>query len=116
MKVFMHLYIKTKKSVLIWESILSTPIFSFQQLGLAVSHWTHHAYTNQEKDPDVHIFGKYKTFWSRLFLARLGASRTYLKTTLAIAFGKKINQEILLPFKLEEIKRMARVNLILSAI
>jgi len=107
---------KNKKISAYLGIILSTILFSFQQFGLAVSHWTHHAYTNQENDPDVRIFGKYKTFWSRLFLSRLGASRTYLKTTISIAFGKKIDHEILLPFKPEEIKRMARVNLTLSAI
>lgn len=63
----------------------SSLIVGFFEIGAAVSHWTHHRYTNHPQDPDCKIFIKYKSFWSRLFLARMSANRTYLINTFKMA-------------------------------
>jgi fatty acid desaturase len=89
-------------------------IFSFMQIGVSLSHWNHHAFTNQKNDPDVQIFSRFKNLWSRMFLIRTYANRIYIRNTLRMALGKKLDYPVALPFTEQEIKHLAIFNLALS--
>ncbi len=105
---------KNKKNSAYLGLFFSSMVFSFQQIGSAISHWTHHAHTNNAKDPDVQIFNKYTSFFSRMLFARLHANRIYLKNTIALARNKSLNYDVILPFDPIEIQKMAITNLSLS--
>jgi fatty acid desaturase len=84
-------------------------------VGFAISHAEHHAFTNTDKDPDHIFFGHFKNFWSRLLLARSAASRRYLFSTLKLAFGRwPPDHPIRIGLTSPELVRLARLNLLSS--
>ncbi len=112
-----HLNLSRNKFVSAYMGIFfSSIIFSFMQIGASISHWNHHAFTNQKEDPDIEIFTKFRNFWSRILLARLYANRIYLKNTIAMALGRKLNYKIVLPFNKAQVRIMAITNLFLSSV
>jgi fatty acid desaturase len=85
--------------------------------GFLLSHATHHRYTNTEKDPDLALFSKYRSLFSRIFLARFKASRHYFKTTISLATGKIGEDQIeASSLTAEELQGLARLNLLLSTL
>lgn len=110
-----HLSLSKNKYVSAYVGvIISSMVFSFMQIGASISHWNHHRYTNQEKDPDVEIFTKFKNLFSRLLFGRITANRIYLKNALKMAAGKDLPYDYKMPFTKNEIKTFARVNLLTS--
>jgi fatty acid desaturase len=110
-----HLNLHRNKYISAYMGIFfASIIFSFMQIGASISHWNHHAFTNQKQDPDIEIFTRFKNFWSRIFFARLYANRIYLKNTLTMALGKKMNYPIFLPFSKKHVRILALTNLSLS--
>lgn len=94
---------------------VSSLVFSFMQIGASISHWNHHRYTNQELDPDVEIFTRFKSLWSRLLLGRLTANRIYMKNALKMLRGEELPYDYKLPFNNNELKKLAAFNLLSSA-
>ncbi len=93
---------------------LTSLIISLMQLGISISHWNHHAFTNQKNDPDVQIFSRFKTVWSRMFLIRPYANKIYFRNTILMALGKDLPYRKALPFTKSELQKMAVINLICS--
>jgi len=89
------------------------PIF-FPITGFAVSHWNHHRHTNGAQDPDVQIFGRFRTFWSRALLARPFAFVVYYRNAAALALGRDLPYPYSFPFPLPypEMQGYARLNLV----
>lgn len=111
----LHLSLHRNKFVSAFAGIFfSSLIVSFFEIGSAISHWTHHRYTNQPQDPDCEIFVKFKSFWSRLLFARMTANRTYLINTFKMAFNLPLPYAYKLPFKPHMVRIMAWTNILLS--
>ena len=68
--------------------LFSACIPGFIGIGFTLSHWKHHRYTNQELDPDCGHFGRFRSFWSRLLLARLSANAAYRRVALTLLTGR----------------------------
>lgn len=68
--------------------LFSACIPGFIGIGFTLSHWKHHRYTNQALDPDCGQFGRYRSFWSRLLLARLSANSAYRRAALSLLSGR----------------------------
>lgn len=92
----------------------SSIVPSFMQIGAAISHWNHHRYTNQPLDPDVQLFVPLKSFWSRLFLGRIRANRTYVRNALRMALGLPLDYPYKMPFSDKTVKQFARLNIAFS--
>jgi fatty acid desaturase len=90
----------------------------FLEMGMALDHWTHHRYTNTDKDPDLALFEKNGGFLSRMLCTRARANRLYLRRILRLALGRDLDEEvsrIVFPFPLPTIRRYARLNLLAVA-
>jgi beta-carotene hydroxylase len=92
--------------------LVSSYVVGFLNEGFAITHWDHHAFTNEEHDPDLHSFGRRKNFLSRLFLARIEADQIYLFNTLKLALGKKLGYRRSRPFTDAEIRTFAQLNIL----
>lgn len=68
--------------------MFSACIPGFIGIGFTLSHWKHHRYTNQALDPDCIQFGRFRSFWTRLLLARLSANAAYRRVALTLLFGR----------------------------
>ncbi|RDS82295.1 hypothetical protein DWU98_09730 [Dyella monticola] len=79
-------------------------------VGFFASHWEHHRYTNQPSDPDCKTFSRFRTFFQRLFFARLAANRNYLRYTLAMAAGRDLGFKYKPPFSRSEMQMFALFN------
>jgi beta-carotene hydroxylase len=92
-----HLSLARNKYVSMVAGVLVSGISLFPAMGYGITHWNHHRYTNQESDPDTHIYPRHRTFWSRFFFARLTANRGYIRHTLALALGRPMEKGYRLP-------------------
>jgi fatty acid desaturase len=91
-------------------------VATFMQVGAAISHWNHHRFTNQEGDPDIPLFSRYRTLWQRMLFARMAANRQYQRNTFRMAFGRPVAYATRLPFSEIEVRLMAWLNIVLSAL
>lgn len=73
-------------------------VLLFPSVGLGISHWPHHRFTNQAGDPDTIVQSRQQTFWRRFFLARILANRQYFKNAIAVLFMKPIDSTYRMPF------------------
>jgi beta-carotene hydroxylase len=96
--------------------VCSSMVAAFMQIGAAVSHWNHHRFTNQERDPDIALFAKYKTLWERVLFARMAANRQYVRNAFRMACGRPVGYATRLPFKELEVRLFAWLNILLSAL
>jgi fatty acid desaturase len=83
----------------------------FLAMGYGISHWNHHRFTNQASDPDVLIYPRLRTFWSRLFLARVLAQRGYTRAIVALATGRALPFAYRFPFPTRAQQRLAVWNI-----
>ncbi len=89
-------------------------IVGFSVTGFAASHWNHHRYTNQAADPDAKVFAKYKTFLSRLLLARLDADGKYALYGARLALGLDLPLKVKLPFSRRATTVLAALNQLIT--
>jgi beta-carotene hydroxylase len=82
----------------------------FLAMGYGISHWNHHRFTNQASDPDVAIYPRLRTFWSRLFLARALAQRGYTRAIVTLALGRGVPFAYRFPFPPRVQQRLAVWN------
>ena len=108
-----HFTLHPKRIVSSYIGVITSALVPFHlDMGFAIRHNQHHRFTNTDKDPDLKVFGKYNTIWSRLFLARLQASHEYLVTTLQLATGKyPADWDAMLNLTRSQITTLARVNI-----
>lgn len=111
----MHTNLHANKYVSAALAVLfSAPVPFFFIVGFAMTHWKHHRFTDQNIDPDGQVYSNYKTFASRLFLARSGTVRIYLKNALRMALGLPWPQNTRLPFSEGEMRWISRINIALG--
>lgn len=95
--------------------VFSSMIMSFMQVGASISHKTHHALTNREGDPDIEIFRRFKTFWSRFLLGRVTCNRIYLFNTARMLLGREFPEYWAHPpFRWPTMRRLAVLNVMCS--
>lgn len=106
---------KDKWTSAFWGVLLSSFVPFHLDVGFAVNHAEHHAFTNTERDPDHVFFGQFKSFFPRFFLARLAASDRYLKATLMLALDRWPQEKVLrLGLTMPETVKLARLNFLFS--
>lgn len=99
----------------VWGVVLSCFTPFHQDVGFAVTHAEHHAFTNTDRDPDHIFFRRFKNFFSRLFLARIAASNRYLHTTLLLALNRwPADRSLRTGLTLAQMTHLARINLAVS--
>jgi beta-carotene hydroxylase len=91
--------------------LASSLVLGFAQVGVALTHWAHHRYTNQAQDPDCRIFGRHQTLGRRLLFGRLAANRVFLVNLLRIAFARPLPVDNFGPFRREHLRRLAWLNI-----
>src|SRR5262245_32322982 len=74
-----HLSLHRNRYVSLVVGCFVSAMSLFLAMGYGISHWNHHRFTNQASDPDVAIYPRLTTFWSRFFLARALAQRGYTR-------------------------------------
>lgn len=91
--------------------IFSSATLVFYQTGVSLDHLNHHRFVNTEQDPDLELFGQFKTTRARIFRSRLKANITFFLYTLKLALGKPIELDMsLAPFSLRTYQKMALFN------
>ena len=88
----------------------SSAIPGFMAVGFYSSHWMHHRFTNTQQDPDFLLFGRFKSFWSRAFLARLSATSIYRRIALDIARGLPLENIRKGTFTYSEFQKLSILN------
>jgi beta-carotene hydroxylase len=92
----------------------SSLVIFFAQVGVALTHWSHHRRTNRPDDPDVVIFGRHHTLPRRLLLSRVMANRVYCANLLRIAFNRPLPVAYVGPFRRGPLWVLAWLNLVTS--
>jgi fatty acid desaturase len=85
----------------------------FFQSGMAMDHWSHHRFANTDKDPDLRLLRRYRTFLGRMLAQRNRANAHYFRRALGLALGRPLPPElahIRLPFPLAQFRVLARLN------
>jgi fatty acid desaturase len=112
-----HLNLHRNRRVSLALAILcSAPVPSYLVIGYALTHWTHHRFTNQLEDPDRVIYAPCETFWKRLLVSRSRGNRRYARDTLALARRHPLRELDRPPFTFELLVRFARLNLLASGL
>ncbi len=96
--------------------LFSSIIPGHLDIGFAISHWNHHKFTNRDGDPDARTFGHFHTFMSRLFLARMRASQSYMLNAVRLALGKPLPFKYKFPLRPEVVQKLAWLNLACSGL
>jgi fatty acid desaturase len=108
-----HLNLHRNKTVSALLGIgASSMVFSFTQVGVAITHALHHRSTNGPEDPDLPLFSPHQTLWRRLLFGRLSVNRLFLANTIRIAFDRPLSVPIVVPFRPRQLRALARVNLL----
>ena len=100
-----HFSLHTNKLMSSWMGVIAGAPIAFPVTGFAVSHWNHHKHTNGVDDPDVQIFGKFKTFLSRVVLARPYAYAIYYRNAFSLAVGNPLPYPYSFPLPYKEMRR-----------
>jgi hypothetical protein len=93
----------------------SSMVFSFAQVGVAITHALHHRHTNGPEDPDLQLFSPHQTLWRRLLFGRLAVNRVFLANTIRLAFGWPLPVSVVVPFRPRQLRVLACVNLLCSS-
>jgi beta-carotene hydroxylase len=94
--------------------VVSSLVFLFAQVGVALTHWAHHRYTNQAEDPDLPLFSPHRSLARRLLLGRVVANRSFLINLLRIASGRRLPVANLGPFRRPHLRALAWLNLLVT--
>jgi fatty acid desaturase len=106
-----HLSLHRNKYVSVVLGTFVSAMTTFSAVGYGIAHWNHHRFTNQASDPDAHIYTRFRTFWSRLLLARLAGNRTHQKNLVRMALGRPLQFGYKLPFSPRAQRALAWMNL-----
>jgi beta-carotene hydroxylase len=106
-----HLSLHRNRYVSIVAGCFVSAMSLFLAMGYGISHWNHHRFTNQASDPDVAIYPRLGTFWSRFFLARVLAQRGYTRAIVTLALGRPLPFAYPFPFPTRAQQALAAWNL-----
>lgn len=93
-----HLSMVKSKSGNMVLGAFAGSVFFFSSVGLGISHWPHHRFTNEADDPDTEVLSRFRNFWSRVFLARIWANRKFTQNAVSVLLGKPLPKSYRLPF------------------
>lgn len=91
-------------------------VLLFPAVGLGISHWPHHRFTNDARDPDTALQSKQQTFLRRFFVARVMANRKYTGDSIAVMLKKPRPASYKLPFAERRLRLLAAFGLVCSAL
>lgn len=100
----------------VWGVLTSALVPLHFDIGFSLEHLKHHRFANSDKDPDTKVFQKFNNLFSRLFLARSAASRSYLRLTWLVATKRAVACERSKDYQLScnQLQFLARLNLVAS--
>jgi fatty acid desaturase len=82
-------------------------------VGFAVTHAAHHHWLNTDRDPDIEVLTRFRSFLPRAFLTRSMATRNYLRRTIHLALGRLPDgQTPLMNLPVSKLSSLARLNLV----
>jgi beta-carotene hydroxylase len=96
--------------------VFSAMVAGFLEIGMAISHWNHHRFTNQVGDPDVPLLTKYHTLWQRILFARVAANRQYFRNAVCVALGQPVDYATRFPFNDKGLQMFARFNIAVAVL
>lgn len=96
--------------------LLTAPVCPYLLMGFTISHWNHHKYTNTDQDPDSRLFSRFKNLFTRSFIARPFTFYEYGANTFRLALGIPLPFTYQFPLKAQELKWLARVNILSTGI
>lgn|SRR6478736_1652467 len=92
--------------------VVSSALVVFFQTGVAIEHLNHHRFANTARDPDLSLFTRQSSFWSRLLLTRSRANRAFFCNAWRLIRGQPLEmQERGLPLPRSTYEQLARLNL-----
>lgn len=110
-----HFSLHPNKTISVILGILATaPLVVIVEMGFALSHWRHHQHLGGESDPDVQIFGKFRSFWLRALLARPVACNVYSKNAICYVLG--IGPKYVFPLPAARLRVLTAFNLLACGI
>ncbi|MFL6652951.1 MAG: fatty acid desaturase family protein [Sulfurifustaceae bacterium] len=98
-----HLSMVKSKTANMVLGAFAGSVFFFPSVGLGISHWPHHRFTNEADDPDTAVLARFRGFWSRLFFARIAANRKFTQNAVAVVLGKPMPKSYRLPFSQKQL-------------
>lgn len=111
-----HLSLARNKHVSVLLGSFAGSVLFFPAVGLGISHWPHHRFTNSEDDPDTVIQARHQTFWRRVLLARICANREYLRNAVAVALRKPLPDSFRMPLSRNALARHAQLGFAFMAL
>lgn len=96
-------------------AMFSAVLPGFIGTGFAYSHWQHHRHTNQPQDPDLQQFSRFRSFWSRLLLARLSAVANYRRIAMRIVLGQTDDDRDAPQLPAATLRRLCAFNIVWQA-
>ena len=89
----------------------SAPVIGFFGVGFHLVHNQHHRYTNASRDPDLQLFTRFRTTWSRLLLLRLVNNRGYMKVMFRFLKDGTLPEGLSTVLSQSELYRLSVLNL-----
>lgn len=93
-----HLSMVKHKQLNLVLGCFAGSVLFFPTIGLGIAHWPHHRFTNRPEDPDTLVQSRCRTFWSRLFLGRIIANRSYFGNAVRVLFQRALQSSYRMPF------------------
>ena len=110
-----HLSLHSNKLVSVVLGLFcASAVLTYFDMGAMMRHWSHHRFTNQPSDPDIQILRPVKTWWQRLFFARLLLNYYHFKTTLNMALDRPYPFPYMMPFKLATVRTLCWLNFVFA--
>jgi fatty acid desaturase len=105
-----HLSLVRDKNLNMLLGAFAGSVLFFSSVGLGISHWPHHRFTNQARDPDTLSQARQQTFLGRLLLARPRANRQYLKEAFDVLLDRPRDSTYRLPFSNARLRQFAAAS------
>lgn len=110
-----HLSLHSNKLVSALTGLFfASSVLTYCDMGAMMRHWSHHRFTNQASDPDIEILIPLRTWWQRLFFARLLLNYYHFKTTLNTALGRPWPFPYMMPFHISTVRTLCWINFAFS--
>ena len=102
---------RNKKLSAFVGTLFGSMVVSFFTVGMNLTHWDHHRFTNKPGDPDCALFSPHKTLWSRFVVARLALNRTHIRNVMRLIARRPMAFQHT-PFELPTMRIYALLNVI----
>lgn len=96
-------------------TFFGSTVVSFFTVGMNLTHWDHHRFTNKKGDPDCELFSPHNTLWSRFVVARLKLNRTHIKNVMRLIARRPMPWKHP-PFELATMRVYAILNVVFQLV